>query len=218
MTDSVTLLDRRRRATRIVTLLKKAYPQAACSLHYTTAHQLLVATILSAQTTDEQVNKITPALFKKYRTIEDFASANLPVLEQAIRSIGLYRHKAKAIKGSSVMLRHHFGGRMPDTLDEITRLPGVGRKTGSVVLGTWFGKAEGIVVDTHVRRIARLLGLTDHHDPPKIEHDLMTAVARKNWIILTHLLIDHGRAVCVALRPRCGICVLNRLCPSAQVG
>jgi endonuclease-3 len=218
MTDSATLPDRKKRATRVVTLLKRAYPQAACSLHYKTAHQLLVATILSAQTTDEQVNKITPGLFTKYRTIEDFASADLPGLEQAIRSIGLYRHKARAIKESSAMLLHHFGGQMPDTLDEITRLPGVGRKTGSVVLGTWFGKAEGIVVDTHVRRIARLLGLTDQNDPAKIEHDLMIAVASKNWIILTHLLIDHGRAVCVARRPRCEICLLNRLCPSAQVG
>jgi len=217
MTDSATLPDRKKRATRVVALLKRAYPQAACSLRYKTAHQLLVATILSAQTTDEQVNKITPGLFKKYRTIEDFASADLPGLEQAIRSIGLYRHKAKAIKESSAMLLHHFGGQMPDTLDEITRLPGVGRKTGSVVLGTWFGKAEGIVVDTHVRRIARLLGLTDQNDPAKIEHDLMMAVARKNWIILTHLLIDHGRAVCVARRSRCEICVLNRLCPSVQV-
>ena len=205
----------RRRAARIVALLKKAYPRSGCSLKFRTAHQLLVATILSAQAADEQVNKITPALFRKYRTIEDFAAVPLSELENDIRSIGLYRSKARSIKESAVMIAHEYGGRMPDTLDEIIKLPGVGRKTGSVVLGTWYGKAEGIVVDTHVKRLARLLGLTRHDDALKIERDLMELVDHKDWIILTHLFIDHGRAVCIARRPRCEVCVLNALCPSA---
>lgn len=205
----------RKRAAKIIALLKKAYPQSGCSLRFKTAHQLLVATILSAQATDEQVNKITPALFRKYRTIEAFASVALPELEADIRSIGLFRNKAKSIKESAVMILHRFGGRVPDTLDEIIALPGVGRKTGSVVLGTWYGTAEGVVVDTHVKRLSRLLGLTRHDDALKIEHDLIDLIDHKDWIILTHLFIDHGRAVCIARRPRCEACVLNTLCPSA---
>ncbi|NMC44435.1 MAG: endonuclease III [candidate division Zixibacteria bacterium] len=204
-----------KRAAKIIALLRNAYPESGCSLKFRTAHQLLVATILSAQATDEQVNKITPALFRKYRTIEAFAAVSLPELEDAIRSIGLYRNKARAIKESAVMILHQFGGRVPETLDEIVKLPGVGRKTGSVVLGTWYGRAEGIVVDTHVKRLSRLLGLTGHDDPLKIERDLMAVVAQKDWIILTHLFIDHGRAVCIARRPRCAGCILNSLCPSA---
>jgi endonuclease III len=205
----------KKRAAKIVALLKKTYPDSGCSLTFKTAHQLLVATILSAQSTDEQVNKITPALFRKYRTVEAFAAVPLPELENGIRSIGLYRNKARAIKESAIMILHRFGGRVPETLEEIVMLPGVGRKTGSVVLGTWYGRAEGVVVDTHVKRLSRLLGLTDHDDPLKIECDLMALIAQKDWIILTHLFIDHGRAVCVARRPRCGFCVLQQLCPSA---
>lgn len=215
MTITADRQAQRRRAAKIVALLKRAYPESGCSLIFKTAHQLLVATILSAQATDEQVNKITPALFRRYRTIEAFAAAPLPELEAAIRSIGLYRNKARAIKESAAMILHHFGGRVPETLDEIVKLPGVGRKTGSVVLGTWYGRAEGVVVDTHVKRLSRLLGLTSHDDPLKIERDLMEVVAQKDWIILTHLFIDHGRAVCIARRPRCEGCVLNSLCPSA---
>lgn len=210
------ITDIKKRAARIVALLKQAYPGSRCSLKYKTAHQLLVATILSAQTTDDAVNKVTPALFRRYKTIEAFASADIGDLEEAIRSIGLFRNKAKAIKQASAMILHEFGGRMPDNLDEIIRLPGVGRKTGSVVLGTWFGKAEGIVVDTHVKRIAKLLGLTDNGDPNKVERDLMAVINRKDWILLTHLLIDHGRAVCIARRPRCEVCVLSGQCPSAS--
>jgi endonuclease-3 len=205
----------KKRAAAIVARLKKTYPDSGCSLKFKTVHQLLVATILSAQATDEQVNRITPALFRKYRTIAAFAAAPLTELENVIRSIGLHRTKAKSIKESAVMILHEYGGRIPDTLADITRLPGVGRKTGSVVLGTWYGKAEGIVVDTHVKRLARRLGLTDHDDPLKIERDLMERVARQDWIILTHLFIDHGRAVCIARRPRCEVCGLNDLCPSA---
>lgn len=196
-------------------LLKKEYPESGCSLKFKSAHQLLVSTILSAQTTDEAVNKLTPGLFRKYKSIEDFAGADISELERDIASLGLFRNKAKAIKLTSVELLHRYGGAIPDSLDEIITLPGVGRKTGSVVLGTWFGKAEGIVVDTHVKRISRLLGLTIHTDANKNEQDLMKLVARKDRIIFTHLFIDHGRAVCVARRPQCERCVLNKVCPSA---
>jgi len=206
-----------KRTAKIVSLLKKEYPNSGCSLTYKTAYELLVATILSAQTADEQVNKTTPALFAKYLTVEEFASANIRELEKSIRSIGLFHNKAKAIKGSAVMICREYGGSMPDSLDELTKLPGVGRKTASVVLGTWFGKAEGIVVDTHVRRISRLLGLTDETDTAKIERDLMQLINKKDWIVFTHLLIDHGRAICIARRPKCEKCILNKLCPSARM-
>lgn len=197
--------------------MKKEYPNAGCSLAYGTVHELLVATILSAQTADEQVNKITPALFAKYRAVEEFASANIRELEKSIRSIGLFHNKAKAIKESAAMICCHYNGIMPDSLDELIKLPGVGRKTASVVLGTWFGKAEGIVVDTHVRRISRLLGLTDETDPAKIERDLMRLINKRDWIIFTHLLINHGRRICIARRPKCGQCVLKDICPSARM-
>lgn len=209
--------DTKKRAARIVALLKKAYPDSGCSLKFRTAFQLLVSTILSAQTTDDAVNKVTPGLFKKYTSIEDFAAADITELEKDISTLGLFRNKAKSIKGSAVEILHRFGGKMPETLDELITLPGVGRKTGSVVLGTWFDKAEGIVVDTHVKRISRLLGLTKQTDAVKIEHDLMKVIAKKDWIIFTHLMIDHGRAVCIARRPQCGVCVLNRQCPAAVI-
>ncbi|MCK5124803.1 MAG: endonuclease III [candidate division Zixibacteria bacterium] len=207
--------DIKKRTTKIIRLLNDEYPDSRCSLKYKSAHQLLIATILSAQTTDAQVNKVTPSLFKKFKTTEDFAGANIIDIENAIKSIGLYHNKAKSIKNSSIAILHDFGGIMPDKLDEIIKLPGVGRKTGSVVLGTWFGKAEGIVVDTHVKRIASLLGLTDEKDPYKVELDLMKIINKRNWISITHLLIDHGRAVCIARRPRCEVCVLQNQCPSA---
>ena len=205
----------KKRGRRIVALLKKAYPDSACSLKFKSAHQLLVATILSAQTTDQQVNKITPKLFASYKSIKDFAAVDISRLENDIKSIGLYRNKAKSIKHSAIMLLHEYEGKMPENLDEIIKLPGVGRKTGSVVLGTWFGKAEGIVVDTHVKRISRLLGITGEKEPLKIENDLMKVISKKDWIILTHLLIDHGRAVCIARRPRCEVCNLSSVCPSS---
>ena len=210
------IADIKRRAARIVELLKKAYPNSRCSLKFRSAHQLLVATILSAQTSDEAVNNVTPGLFARYRSVEDFAAADISRLEREIASLGLFRTKAKAIKQSAIELLNRYGGIVPDGLDEIITLPGVGRKTGSVVLGTWFGKAEGIVVDTHVIRISRLLGLAAHTDADKIEQDLMAIIPRKDWIILTHLMIDHGRAVCIARRPKCEICVLGAQCPSGS--
>ncbi len=205
----------RNRARRIIALLKKEYPNSRCSLNYETAHQLLVATVLSAQSTDEAVNKVTPGLFRKYRSVEAYAAADLNDLENDIRSIGLYRNKAKAIRRSAEMILHDFGGSVPNRLEEITRLPGVGRKSGSAVIGEWYGRAEGIVVDTHVMRLANLLGLTKQKDPVKIEDDLMKIIPKKDWIIFTHLMIDHGRAVCIARRPRCEICTLSRQCPSS---
>jgi len=210
------IADVKRRAARIVELLKKAYPDSRCSLKYRSAHQLLVATILSAQTSDEAVNTVTPGLFARYRSVEDFAAADISRLEREIASLGLFRTKARSIKQSAMELLNRYGGIVPDRLDEIITLPGVGRKTGSVVLGTWFGKAEGIVVDTHVKRISRLLGLTAHADADKVEQDLMKIIPRKDWIILTHLMIDHGRAICIARRPKCEICVLRAQCPSAS--
>jgi endonuclease-3 len=207
--------DIKARARKIVAKLKKEYPDAGCSLRYKTAHQLLVATILSAQTSDEQVNKITPALFKKYKSIEAFAGADISELEGDIKAIGLYRNKAKSIKQSAVQILHEFGGKVPDNMDDLVTLSGVGRKTAGVVLGEWFNTAEGIVVDTHVKRLSRRLGLTKQTDPNKIERDLMEIIPKRDWIILTHLLIDHGRAVCTARSPRCDACAVNRLCPSA---
>ena len=212
-----TLKARTARAKKIVRLLKKTYPDSRCSLDFKTVHQLAVATILSAQCTDERVNMVTPALFKKYRTVRAFAEADLKELEQDIYSTGFYANKAKAIKNSAVALVEDHGGKVPKTLDELVKLPGVGRKTGSVILGAGYGLAEGIVVDTHVGRISRLLGLTEQTDAVKVERDLMEVIPKPDWIGLSHLLIDHGRAVCVARRPKCGDCVLATLCPSADI-
>ena len=210
------LENKRKRAARIVELLKQEYPDARCSLDFRTPHQLMVATILSAQCTDERVNMVTPGLFKKYRSVRAFAEADLGELEDDVRSTGFYSNKAKAIRNSARQLLENHGGRIPKTLDELVELPGVGRKTGSVILGAGFGLAEGVVVDTHVGRISRLLGLTKEKDPVKIERDLMKIIAEKDWIACSHLLIFHGRAVCIARRPKCSECRLAELCPSAK--
>ncbi len=204
------------RAKRIIALLKKTYPDSKCSLDYKTPHQLLVATILSAQCTDERVNMVTPELFKKYKSVNDFADADIKELENDIRSTGFFHNKAKGIKNSSKIIIEKYGAKMPRTLDEMVALPGVGRKTGSAVLGEAFGISEGIVVDTHVKRIANKLGFTKQSDPVKIERDLMEIIPHKDWIKYTHLMIDHGRALCKARRPDCGRCPLAKLCPSAE--
>jgi endonuclease-3 len=196
--------------------LKKHYPDSKCTLDFKTTHQLMVATILSAQCTDERVNKVTPALFKKYKSVKSFAAADLRELEKDIYSTGFYSNKAKAIKNSAVELMREFDGRIPKKLDELVKLPGIGRKTGSVILGAGCGLAEGIVVDTHVGRISRLLGWTSQKDAVKIERDLMAIIPKKDWIGLSHMLIDHGRAVCIARRPKCADCCLKKLCPSSQ--
>lgn len=202
------------RAAGLVELLKKTYPGAKCSLDFKTPHQLLVATILSAQCTDERVNKVTPGLFEKYRNPEDFAKVSQEELENDIRSTGFFRNKAKAIREASRKIMGQHEGKIPERMEDLTELPGVGRKTASVVLGTAFGKAEGIVVDTHVARLSQRLGLTRNREPLKIEQDLMKIIDKSNWIILSHLLIDHGRAICRARKPDCKNCVLSPDCPS----
>ncbi len=207
----------RARTRKIIARLERAYPDATCALHHKNALELLVATILSAQSTDARVNMVTPALFAKYKTAEDYASADPKVLEQEIRSTGFFRNKAKAIIGMAQALVERHGGQVPDTMEQLVQLPGVGRKTANVVLGTWFHKNAGIVVDTHVQRIATLLGLTKERDPVKIERDLMALVPRDKWTWFSHALILHGRRVCIARRPKCEICVVNRLCPSSRV-
>jgi endonuclease-3 len=203
------------RAAEIVRRLRAEYPDARCSLDHENAYQLLVATILSAQCTDERVNQVTPALFARYPTAEDLAAARQEELEELIRSTGFYRSKAKSLLGMANALVERHGGQVPDTMDALVELPGVGRKTANVVLGNAFGKAEGVVVDTHVTRLSNRLGLTRHKDPVKIEADLMELVPREDWTDLAHLFIYHGRAVCKAPKPRCGACVVADLCPSA---
>lgn len=200
---------------KIVTLLKKNYPGADCSLDFRTPHQLLVATILSAQCTDERVNIVTKDLFKKYKKPRDYADADILELEEDIRSTGFFRNKAKSIKESAAVIENHYRGQMPDTMADLVKLPGVGRKTASVILGTAFKKAEGIVVDTHVMRLSQRLGLTKNSDAVKIEKDLMEILPKADWIIFSHLMISHGRAVCKARKPDCAACVLAELCPSA---
>ncbi|MEE8405137.1 MAG: endonuclease III, partial [candidate division Zixibacteria bacterium] len=196
--------------------LKAAYPDAECSLNFRNIHQLMVATILSAQCTDERVNIVTKDLFKKYRSVKDFAEVDVKQLEKDIHSTGFYKNKAKSIKKSAQQLLEDHNGNIPKTLDELVKLTGVGRKTGSVVLGAGYGLTEGIVVDTHVIRISNLLKLANHKDAVKIEKELMKILSKKDWIIFTHLLIDHGRAVCIARRPDCASCTLKNLCPSAK--
>ena len=203
------------RISKILAILQESYPGASCSLTFRTPHQLLVATILSAQCTDERVNIVTPGLFKKYKTPTAFAGADIAELENDIRSTGFFRNKAKAIKESSRILVRDYGGKMPEILEELTKLPGVGRKTASVVLGAAFGKAEGIVVDTHVARLSFRLGLTEEKEPLKIEKDLMKIIPKKDWIDISHRLIIHGRQICKARRPDCGLCPLNKICPTA---
>ena len=201
----------------IVRLLERSYPDAKCSLDHTDPLQLLVATILSAQCTDARVNLVTRDLFRKYRTAGDYAAANPVVFEQEIRSTGFFRNKTKSVLGMAQALVERFQGRVPDSMEQLTTLPGVGRKTANVVLGNAFGKDEGIVVDTHVARISKLLGLTRQTDPVKIELDLMRIVPKRRWTLFPHLLIHHGRAVCVARKPRCEACAVALLCPSSRV-
>jgi len=202
---------------KIVARLEQAYPEATCALHHASALELLVATILSAQSTDVRVNMVTPALFAKYRSAEDYAAANPRALEQEIHSTGFFRNKTKSIIGMAQALVERHQSQVPDTMEALVQLPGVGRKTANVVLGTWFGKNEGIVVDTHVQRLSTLLGLTRETAPEKIEQDLMQLVPRDKWTWFSHTLIQHGRRVCIARRPKCEECVVNRWCPSSRV-
>jgi len=201
----------------IIKRLRLAYPDAHCELNYATPHQLLVATILSAQCTDVRVNQVTPALFAQYPTTAEFAGAERSELEEAIRSTGFFRQKAKYIQESSQVILHKHGGEVPNEMESLLELNGVARKTANVVLGEIYGIAEGITVDTHVKRLAKLLDLTEATDPVKVERDLMAIVPRDSWIEISHLLVFHGRRVCFARRPACVECTLNDICPAAEL-
>ena len=205
------------RAPEILTRLRAAYPDARCALDHRGAFELLCATILSAQCTDVRVNLVTPALFGRYPTPEALARAKQADVEEIIRSTGFFRNKARSLIGMAQALVADYGGEVPRTMEQLQSLPGVGRKTANVILGNAYGINEGITVDTHVTRLSRLLGLTRHADPVKIEQDLMALFPRDQWALLSHLLIFHGRQICVARRPRCGDCVLSNLCPSSAV-
>ncbi len=210
---------RRQRAFRILTTLKNTYPKAQCALHHRGALELLVATILSAQCTDKRVNQVTPDLFRRYPDADTLADAKKDELEAMIRSTGFFRNKAKSLIGMAKAVRDDFAGQVPDTMDGLLQLPGVARKTANCVLGTWFGKNDGIVVDTHVGRLALRLNLLDtardDKDAVKIERDLMELFPRESWTYLAHALIQHGRDVCRARRPRCSVCELAVECPCA---
>jgi endonuclease-3 len=209
--------DIKKRAAATVRALKKEYPDAVCSLTHRSPFELLVATILSAQCTDERVNIVTKELFKKYPGPPDFAAAPLPAIEKAIQSTGFFRSKAKSIKASATDLVEQHDGKVPQDLESLVDLRGVGRKTANVVLGVAFGKAVGVVVDTHVGRLSRRLGLSKHDDPVKLEADLMEILPKKEWISFSHRMIAHGRRICIARRPKCEVCVMRSFCPKIGV-
>ncbi|MBI4179667.1 endonuclease III [bacterium] len=206
------------RTRRIISRLRKAYPDAVCSLRHENPLQLLLATILSAQCTDARVNLVTPVLFKKYRTAKDFAAAPVRDIEAVVRSTGFYRNKAKSIREACRTICERFGGRVPDTMEDLLSLHGVARKTANVVLGNAFGKNEGVVVDTHVFRISNRMGfVSEKKNRDRLERELMKLVPRKDWTAFSHLLIHHGRAACKAPRPRCVGCPVESLCPKVGV-
>jgi len=207
--------ENKRRVTEVIESLEKEFPEAGVALHYVNPLELLVATILSAQTTDKRVNIVTKSLFKKYRKAEEYANADLCALELEINSTGFYHNKAKNIKKAGEMLVQKYHSQVPKTMTEMLELPGVARKTANIVLQNAYGVVEGIAVDTHVRRVSVRLGLTENHDPNKIEQDLMRIVPKEKWVRITDLLITLGRRVCTAKKPKCETCVLNNICPSA---
>ena len=207
---------KKRRAAKILKVLQNAYPGATIALKFDNLIHLLVAVILSAQCTDKKVNQVTETLFKKYKTVDDFADANSKTFEQEIRPTGFYRTKTRNIIAAAKMLRKDFGGTVPKTIEEMLRLPGVARKTANVVLGNAYGVVEGIAVDTHVRRLSQRLGFSTDADPVKIEQDLMQLFPKKDWFKLTYTLIDHGRVVCKAPTPKCEVCPVMKLCPTGR--
>ena len=207
--------ENKRRAVEVVEALEKEFPDAGVALHYANPLELLVATILSAQTTDGRVNIVTKSLFRKYRKAEDYANADLSALELEIKSTGFYHNKAKNIKKTGEMLVQKYHSQVPKTMPEMLELPGVARKTANIVLQNAYDVIEGIAVDTHVRRVSARLGLTENQDPNKIEQDLMRIVPKEKWVRITDLLITLGRRVCTAKKPKCETCVLNKICPSA---
>ena len=196
----------------ILRSLDQLYPQVTCALHHRNAWELLVATILSAQSTDANVNRVTPGLFEKYPTVQDFAALSPEQLEPDVRSTGFFRNKSKSVVGAAKKIVSEFGGQVPDDMDKILTLPGVARKTANVVLGTWFGQAIGVVVDTHVHRISRRWELTKNDDPVKIEQDLMKIIPQERWILFSHQVIHHGRNLCVARKPKCADCPIEPRC------
>ena len=208
-------LEPKQRATKIIELLEKQYPNAKTALNYSNPLEILVATMLSAQTTDERVNIVTQNLFKKYRTPQDYANADIKELEQDIRSTGFYHNKARNLKKCCLLLVEKYHSQVPKTMEELLELAGVARKTANIVLYNAYGIISGIAVDTHVRRVSQRLGLTEHDDPAKIEQDLMQITPKDKWMKLTDLLIFHGRQVCIARKPKCEMCVLNKFCPCA---
>ena len=210
----MTKITLKNKVKQIIAILNEKYPEPKCALEHITPWQLLVATILSAQCTDKRVNMITPALFKKFPTIESFAQADIKELEKYIHSAGFYHNKAKNIINCATELLNQYNGVLPQTIDELTKLPGVGRKTANVLLGNAFGKNEGIVVDTHVSRLSQKIGLTQNTDPDKIEKDLMKIVEKKHWTDFSHWLILHGRETCIARRPKCENCIISAQCDS----
>jgi endonuclease-3 len=208
--------DAKERVGEIIEILRKNYPKSRTALKFETPLQIMVSTILSAQCTDERVNQITPALFKKYRTSADFASADQKELEEEIRTTGFFRNKAKSIIGASRKIVKDFGGEVPDSMEKLITLPGVARKTANIVLSSSFKKAEGIAVDTHVKRLSQRLGLSREKDPDKIERDLMAIVPKEDWLDFNYMLVNHGRKICPARKPLCPSCDICHLCPSAE--
>jgi endonuclease-3 len=204
------------RVAQILNRLDQLYPDVTCALTHASAWELLVATILSAQSTDVNVNRVTPELFRKYPTVAAFAALTPEQLEPDVRSTGFFRNKSKSVVGAAKTIVSDFGGQVPDDMEKLLTLPGVARKTANVVLGTWFKKAEGVVVDTHVQRIARRLELTAQEDPQKIEQDLMRVIPREKWILFAHQIIWHGRRLCIARKPKCADCPLESLCHAAD--
>lgn len=212
------MTDLKARAAEVNKRLKKRYPDARCSLDFTNAFELLIATILAAQSTDARVNIVTRALFRKYPNPQAFAKASQVEMETDVKQTGFFRNKARAVITCAQAIVERHGGEVPRTMDELVELPGVGRKTANVVLGNAFGTPAGVVVDTHVGRVSGRLGLTSNADPVKIEEDLVALLPRKEWTVFAHRLIYHGRETCIARKPLCGECVLNDICPSADLG
>jgi endonuclease-3 len=204
------------RVEEILKRLDGLYPEATCALQHRSAWELLVATILSAQSTDVRVNMVTPELFRKYPTVQDFAALTPEQLQPDVRSTGFFRNKSKSVVGAAKKIVSDFGGRVPEEMEQILTLPGVARKTANVVLGTWFRRNEGVVVDTHVHRISRRLELTRNDDPKTIEQDLMKIIPRERWTLFSHQVIWHGRKMCIARRPRCVDCALENICHAAE--
>jgi endonuclease-3 len=209
--------DVKQRVRKIIRLLKRAYPDAKCSLNYSNAFELLIATILSAQCTDVRVNIVTQDLFRKYRKPEDYLKVSPRELEKDIRTTGFFRNKTRSIQGTAKLLTEQYGGKVPETIEDLLELPGVARKTANVVLGNAFGVISGVVVDTHVTRLSHRLGLSAEKTAEKIEQDLIAIVPKKDWVIFSHLLIAHGREICKARNPLCAECVVEKLCPSSYL-